>query len=318
MSHKKPQYPICRAVKRVSKAQATQDGAGVSLFRAIGQPALRELDPFLLLDEMHSDQPEDYIAGFPFHPHRGFETLSYMVSGAMHHRDNQGKEGVVGSGGVQWMRAGRGIVHSETPEQSDGLLWGYQLWVNLPAAHKLDAPEYLGVPPNTIPEVALDNGGFIRIIAGSGIAEKPGPVVRDDIDLIFLDIALGSHARLRQDLPAGHTAIAYVADGRVEFGCGSFNSPAMIGKREIVVFDDGNFVSAVTDDSSARFLLIAGRPIGEPIVREGPFVMNTTDEIRQSIRDYLSGAMGQDRSRLLEPTLCLHTKKRPTMEALSR
>jgi redox-sensitive bicupin YhaK (pirin superfamily) len=262
------------------------------LFRAIGQSALRELDPFLLLDEMHSDQPDDYIAGFPFHPHRGFETLSYMVSGAMHHRDNQGNEGIVGSGGVQWMRAGRGIVHSETPEQAEGLLWGYQLWVNLPAEHKLDSPEYLDIPADLIPEVPLDDGGFVRVIAGKGIADKPGSIVRNDIDLVFLDVALGPHGRLKQFLPVGHAAFAYVAEGKVEFGCSSFNSPATLGARALAVFDDGDFVTAITDDSSARLLLVAGRPIGEPIVREGPFVMNTKGEIRDAIRDYQSGAMG--------------------------
>lgn len=290
-SNKTPQHAVCRAVRRVTKAQATKDGAGVSLFRAIGQPALRDLDPFLLLDEMHSDRPDDYIAGFPFHPHRGFETLSYMVNGAMRHRDNQGNEGIVGSGGVQWMRAGRGIVHSEIPEQADGLLWGYQLWINLPAEHKLDTPLYRDIPADTIPELALDDGGLVRVIAGTAIADKPGPVVRDDIDLIFLDIALGPHARLQQTLPAGHAAFAYVADGQVEFGCGSFNSPASLCAREIAVFDEGNFVTAVTDESTSRFLLIAGRPIGEPIVREGPFVMNTKEEIRDAIRDYQSGSI---------------------------
>lgn len=290
-SNKKPQHAICRAVKRVSKAQSTQDGAGVSLFRAIGQPALRELDPFLLLDEMHSDQADDYIAGFPSHPHRGFETLSYMVSGEMRHRDSQGNEGVVGSGGVQWMRAARGIVHSEIPAQSDGLLWGYQLWVNLPAAHKMDKPDYRDIPAEAVPTVRLNDGGFIKVIAGTGIADSPGPVLRDDIELVFLDVCLAPHARLKQTLPASHAAFAYVADGQVEFGCSSFNSPAVLGERELAVFDNGNFVTAITDDSAARFLLIAGKPIGEPIVREGPFVMNTKAEIATAVRDYQRGAL---------------------------
>ncbi len=290
-SNKKPQHAICRAVKWVSKAQSTQDGAGVSLFRAIGQPALRELDPFLLLDEMHSDQADDYIAGFPSHPHRGFETLSYMVSGEMRHRDSQGNEGVVGSGGVQWMHAARGIVHSEIPAQSDGLLWGYQLWLNLPAAHKMDKPDYRDIPAQAVPSVRLNDGGFIRVIAGSGIADSSGPVVRDDIELVFLDVSLAPHARLKQTLPTGHAAFAYVADGQVEFGCGSFNSPATLGERELAVFDDGNFVTAITDESPARFLLIAGKPIVEPIVRQGPFVMNTKAEIATAIRDYQRGAL---------------------------
>ncbi len=287
----KPQHETCRAVKWVSRAKPTQDGAGVSLFRVIGQPGLRELDPFLLLDEMHSDQADDYIAGFPSHPHRGFETLSYMVSGEMRHRDSQGNEGVVGSGGVQWMRAARGIVHSETPAQSDGLLWGYQLWVNLPAAHKMDEPDYLEIPAAAVPTVALKDGGFIKVIAGSGIAGSPGPVVRDDIGLIFLDISLAPDARLRQALPAGHAVFVYVADGQVEFGRGSLSSPATLSKRGFAVFDDGDFVTANTGDSPARFLLIAGKPIGEPIVRHGPFVMNTTEEIAKAILDYQRGAL---------------------------
>lgn len=290
--HAKTSQPVSRAVKLVMKAQATKDGAGVSLFRAIGQPALREIDPFLLLDEMHSDQPDDYIAGFPPHPHRGFETLSYMVSGEMRHRDSQGNEGVVRSGGVQWMRAARGIVHSETPAQEGGLLWGYQLWMNLPAAHKMDAPEYRDVGGDAIPEVALANGGFIRVIAGDGIADAPGPIVRDDLGLLFLDVALGPHARFKQSVPRGHTAFAYVADGSVELGCGSLNSPVTLNSRELALFDDGDYVSAVTDEAPARFLLVAGLPIGEPIVREGPFVMNTRAEIQAAIRDYHAGALG--------------------------
>ncbi len=284
--------PISRAVKRVLKAQATQDGAGVSLYRAIGIPALRELDPFLLLDEMHSDQPDDYIAGLPSHPHRGFETLSYMISGKMRHRDSRGNEGVVDSGGVQWMSAARGIIHSEIPEQDDGLLWGYQLWINLPAAKKMDEPQYRDIPEENIPTVALQKGGFIKVIAGAGVADQPGPVVRDDIGLVFLDVFLAPHARLTQPLPKGHTVFAYVADGDVEFGGGSYNSPALVHERTVTVFDEGNHVSAVTDDSSARFLLIAGQPIKEPIVRHGPFVMNTKAQIKQAILDYQSGALG--------------------------
>lgn len=252
----KPQHAVCRAVKRLSKAQPTQGGAGVSLFRAVGQPALRELDPFLLLDEMHSERAEDYTAGLPSHPHRGFETLSYMVSG-----------------------------------ETDGLLWGYQLWVNLPAAHKMDDPRYLDIAADSLPTLVLNDDGFIKVIAGRGIAASPGPVVRDDIDLVFLDISLAPHSRLKQTLPAGHTALAYVAEGQVEFGCGSFNSPATLGGREVAVFDDGNAVTAITDDVSARFLLIAGKPIGEPIVRAGPFVMNTKAEIATAIHDYQRGAL---------------------------
>ena len=292
VSSQKTQPATCRAVKWVAKAQPTQDGAGVSLFRAIGQPALRELDPFLLLDEMHSDRADDYIAGFPSHPHRGFETLSYMVSGEMRHRDSQGNQGVVGSSGVQWMRAARGIVHSEIPAQTNGLLWGYQLWVNLPAAHKMDKPDYRDIPAAAVPSVMLNDGGFIKVIAGTGIADSPGPVVRDDIELVFLDVSLAPHARLRQTLPAGHAVFAYVSGGQVEFGCGSLNSPATLGERELAVFDDGNFVTAITDGSPARFLLIAGKPIGEPIVRQGPFVMNTKAEIATAILDYQSGALG--------------------------
>ena len=282
---------VSRAVKLMVKAQPTTDGAGVSLFRAVGQPELREIDPFLLLDEMHSDQAEDYIAGFPSHPHRGFETLSYMISGQMRHRDSRGNEGVVSSGGVQWMRAARGIVHSEIPTQTDGLLWGYQLWVNLPAANKMDDPDYLGISADSLPRVALKDDGFIKVIAGRQIATEPGPVVRDDIDLVFLDVYLAPHSRLEQSLPKGHAVFAYVADGSVEFGSRSSASPVMVSAREVALFDDGDHVSAITDDRSARFLLIAGQPIREPIVREGPFVMNTKVEIATAIHDYQTGAL---------------------------
>ena len=281
-----------RAVKQVLKAQATQDGAGVSLYRAIGNPTLPGLDPFLLLDEMHSDQADDYIAGFPSHPHRGFETLSYMVSGSMRHRDSRGNEGLVGSGGAQWMSAARGIIHSEIPEQDDGLLWGYQLWINLPAANKMDPPQYRDIPAEEIPRLARKDGGFIKVIAGAGFTDQPGPVKRDDIGLVYLDVLLPPHARLTQPLPKGHAVFAYVADGEVEFGCGSHNSPARVRERNIAVFDEGDHVRAITDDSSARFLLIAGQPINEPVVRYGPFVMNTQAEINQAILDYQNGSMG--------------------------
>jgi len=284
--------PVSRAVIRVRKAHATRDGAGVSLYRAIGNRTLPEIDPFLLLDEMRSDNPDDYIAGFPSHPHRGFETLSYMISGKMHHRDSHGNEGLVGSGGAQWMRAARGIIHAEMPEQDEGVLWGYQVWINLPAAMKMDYPHYLDIPAQDIPRLALKDGGFINVIAGDVIAGQPGPVVREDIDLIFLDVQLSAHARLRQPLPKGHTALAYLTEGEAEFGCGSNNSPARVRERTLVVFDDGDHVSAVTDHRPARLLLLAARPIEEPIVREGPFVMNTQAEIHQAILDFQNGVLG--------------------------
>ena len=280
--------PISRAVERALQAQGTQDGAAVSLYRAIGIPALREIDPFLLLDEMHSHQPDDYIAGFPSHPHRGFETLSYMVSGKMRHRDSRGNEGVVDSGGVQWISAARGIIRSEIPEQDDGLLWGYQLWINRPSAKKMDEPQYRDIPAAEIPTVALQGGGFIKVIAGEGIVNQLGPGARDDIGLVFLDVFLPPHARLAQPLPEGHTVFAFVADVEVEWGCGSYNSPALVRERTVAVFEEGDHGSAITDDSSARFLLIAGQPIKEPIERHGPFVMNTQVEINQATLDYRS------------------------------
>jgi len=287
-----PNQPVSRAVKLVLKAQTIQAGAGVSPYRAIGNPALREIDPFLLLDEMHSDQADDYSSGFPSHPHRGFETLSYMISGKMRHRDSRGNEGVISSGGVQWMSAARGIIHSEFPEQDDGLLWGYQIWINLPAANKMDEPRYCDIPAETIPTRILNEGGFIKVIAGDGIADQPGPVTRNDIDLVLLDVSLSPHSRLRQPLPKGHTVFAYVSEGEVEFGCSSLNSPALVRRRAIAVFDEGEHVSAITTDSAARFLLVAGRPIGEPIARQGPFVMNTRAEIDQAIHDYQQGKLG--------------------------
>ena len=286
-----PNHSVSRAVKLVLKAQATQDGAGVSLYRAIGNPALQEIDPFLLLDEIHSGRPADYAAGFPLHPHRGFETLSYIVHGRMRHRDSRGNEGIIESGGIQWMSAARGILHSEIPDQDGGLFWGYQLWINLPAAKKMDEPKYSGIPAERIPTLALKDNGFIKVIAGEDITDQPGPVVRGDIDLVFLDVYLPPHARLFQPLPKEHTVFAYLADGEVEFGCGSCNSPALIRDRTVVVFDAGDHVSAITEDSDARFLLIAGQPLDEPIARQGPFVMNTKDEIDQANLDYKNGSM---------------------------
>jgi len=287
-----PNQPVSRAVKLVLNAQTVQDGAGVSLYRAIGNPALREIDPFLLLDEMHSDHADDYASGFPSHPHRGFETLSYMVSGKMRHRDSRGNEGVISSGGVQWMSAARGIIHSEYPEQDNGLLWGYQIWINLPAANKMDEPRYHDIPAEMIPTHILNEDSFIKVIAGEGIADQPGPVTRNDIDLVFLDIYLSPYSRLTQPLPKGHTVFAYVSEGEVEFGCSSCNTPALVRRRAVAVFDEGEHVSAITTDKAARFLLIAGRPIGEPIVRQGPFVMNTRAEIDQAIHDYQQGMLG--------------------------
>lgn len=267
-----PNYSISRAVKLVLKAQATQNDASIPLYRVIGNPSLQEIDPFLLLDEIHHCRPIDYAADFPFHPHRGFDILSYMIHGRMRYRDNRGNEGIIESGGVQWMNAARGILHSEIPDQGDGLLWGYQLWINIPAENKMNEPEFYDIPAEKIPTLALKDNGFIKVIAGEGIADQPGPVARGDIDLVFLDVYLPPYARLFQPLPKEHTVFAYLADGEAEFGCGSCNSPALVRGRRIVVFDTGDHVSAITEDRGARFLLIAGRPLDKPITHQGTFV----------------------------------------------
>jgi len=263
-------------------SHATSDGAGVRLARTIGTGELDVLDPFLLLDHFHSDDGADYIAGFPDHPHRGFETVTYMLAGAMLHRDNKGNEGHLRAGSVQWMTAGRGIVHSEMPQQEDGLMSGFQLWVNLPAALKMSEPRYQDIPPEDIPEVDRADGSRVRVIAGT-LDGVTGPVEGIPVEPVYLDVALPAGTSTELTLPAGHTAFAYCFEGTVDVG--GTDVPA----GTLAVLGPGDAVSLAAGDAPGRSLIVAGRPLHEPVTRYGPFVMNTKEEIIQAVKDYEAG-----------------------------
>jgi quercetin 2,3-dioxygenase len=273
-----------RTVTRLIRGMPASDGAGVRLNRVIGQPALSELDPFLLLDEFRSDNPGDYIAGFPEHPHRGFETVTYLIAGRMRHADNKGHEGLLSPGSVQWMTAGRGIVHSEMPEQENGLLQGFQLWVNLPARSKMTAPRYQEIEPAAIPEVTLPNGARARVIAGSFEGES-GPIDATATAPLYLDLILPQASEVRVPMPAGHAAFAYVFEGTAEIGADAMSVP----QGSLAVLGPGSSLTVRADKGTARLLVVAGKPIEEPVARYGPFVMNTQDEIRQAMRDFQAG-----------------------------
>ena len=277
-----------RTVEQLIAGRSTSDGAGVKLTRVIGQALQRRLDPFLMLDAFRSDSAEDYIAGFPDHPHRGFETLTYLIAGRMRHRDSTGNEGLLLSGGMQWMLAGRGVIHSEMPEQEDGAMEGFQLWLNLPARDKLTAPDYRDVQSAAIPAFTTGNGVHVRVLMGEchgvkGAVERPVTAPR------VLDIHLPAGSTFAETLPAGHHAALYVYRGEVQI------AGAAVPERQLAVLSqaaehDGVTLSAATP---SRILLIAGRPLNEPIVAQGPFVMNTAAEIEEALRDYQSGKLVQ-------------------------
>ncbi len=279
------QYSI-RPVTQTVRGRPASDGAGVKLTRVIGTPELEGLDPFLLLKEFRSDDAADYLAGFPDHPHRGFETVTYMLAGRMRHGDNKGNVGLLRPGSVQWMTAGRGIVHSEMPEQENGLMWGFQLWVNLPAKDKMTAPRYQDIAPEAIPEVEPAPGVRVRIIAGSlgGVA---GPIQAVATDPVYLDIHLSPGAALEIPLPVGHNAFAYIYEGSAEIGAGS--DAKRIARGELAVLGPGDRARLAAGAGAVRLILVAGRPLGEPVARYGPFVMNTADEIRQAVIDFQAG-----------------------------
>lgn len=282
----RPGAGATRDVARVITTQQTRDGAGVRLGRAIGGAPLPMLDPFLLLDEFHSDDPNDYAAGFPNHPHRGFETVTYMLEGSMEHRDNVGNSGRLRPGSAQWMTAGRGIVHSEMPKQERGSMWGYQLWVNLPRARKMIAPRYQDIAPDRIPELDRDRAR-VRVVAGEAFGAT-GPIQGIDVEPLFLDVTVVKGARFEAPIPSTHNAFAFVTEGAVRIG----PSRTEVRAGQLAVFaQNGGHVVASCDASSGRMLLVAGRPIGEPVARGGPFVMSTQDEIRQAWEDYRTGRL---------------------------
>jgi len=273
-----------RAVERLIAGQPTSDGAGVALTRVLTQPLQRRLDPFLMLDAFGTDNPQDYIGGFPDHPHRGFETITYMIAGRMRHRDSAGHEGLLQNGGVQWMTAGRGVIHSELPEQEDGRMEGFQLWLNLAAKDKLRAPWYRDIQSADIPEWSAADGVKVRVIAGRSHGVE-GAMQRDVTEPLYLDLALPADASFAQSLPSSHNAFVYVYRGSV--GIGDVDVP--LQRMAILRNEPDSDGVVLRARAESRVLLIAGKPLGEPIAQHGPFVMNTNEEIFDAVRDYQSG-----------------------------
>ncbi len=273
-------------VLRKLHGMPTSDGAGVRLTRLIGTPQLADLDPFLMLDEFGTDKPEDYLAGFPEHPHRGFETVTYMIDGRMRHRDNHGNEGLLTPGSVQWMTAGRGLVHSEMPEQESGRMRGFQLWVNLPASEKMTAPRYQEFAPDRIPQVAPASGVTVKVLAGQvdGVA---GPISQPATEPLYLDIELAAGSHWSHELPEGHNAFAYVFEGDAWLGKG--DARQALASQELAVLGGGRQFNVEGGDNGARLILVAGRPLHEPVARYGPFVMNTREELMQAFSDFQEG-----------------------------
>ena len=277
-----------RRVSRVVKGMPASDGAGVELTRVIGQPVLPMLDPFLLLDAFRSDKPEDYIAGFPPHPHRGFETVTYLLAGRMRHRDNAGHEGIIEAGGIQWMTAGKGIVHSEMPEQENGMLEGFQLWINLPASHKMDKPAYQEYPAGHIPLEVRDGGVEVRVIAGMTSQGTKGPVVQPLTEPLYLDVRVPCGQGFFEVLPESHNAFLYVINGSLNIENEDSNTISL-GRDDLGVLTHGHVLKLHTDQEYARLLLVSGRPLNEPVARGGPFVMSTKVELLQAFDDYKHG-----------------------------
>lgn len=279
-----------RGVVKTVHGSETSDGAGVRLRRYIASPELDMLDPFLLLDVFRSDDPDDYIAGFPAHPHRGFETVTYLLNGNMRHKDSAGHEGVIKSGGVQWMTAGSGIEHSEMPEQDAGLLYGFQLWVNLPATNKMKPPRYQEFEPEEVPVEQREEGVSVRVVAGTTITGTTGVVSDIAAAPLYLDVSLAEGRRFLELVAAGHQAFIYVIHGEVKVT--GPEGDIQVSAETLMVLGDGEYIELAALKNS-RFLLIAGKPFNEPVVRYGPFVMNTQEEIQQAFTDYRAGKFGQ-------------------------
>jgi hypothetical protein len=280
-----------RTLVHVIQSMPTSDGAGVKLRRSLGSQRGLHVDPFLMLDEFYSDNPDDYIAGFPAHPHRGFETVTYMLDGHMRHEDHLGNRGDLGPGSVQWMTAGRGIVHSEMPEQQEGRMRGFQLWINLPARDKMTAPNYQEFGPERIPATDLGGGARVKVIAGR-VAGVTGPIAQPATDPTYLDVELEPGATFSQPLAHGHSAFLYVHEGAMRVGTGE--SAATLGTHELAVLTDGDSVQLEgrdppRDGALNRAILVAGRPLKEPVAKHGPFVMSTREELIQAFEDYQSG-----------------------------
>jgi quercetin 2,3-dioxygenase len=279
-----------RTLLRVIRSIPTTEGGGVRLRRSLGQVRGLHHDPFLMLDEFSTENPEDYVAGFPSHPHRGFQTVTYMLDGHMLHQDHLGNRGELRSGGAQWMNAGRGIIHSEMPQQDSGRMHGFQLWVNLPAREKMQRAVYRDVQPEEIPCATLPGGGQVKVIAGTAEVDGgkvSGPIEGLTAEPLFLDVSLPAGGRFTESLPATHSAFIYPYLGEVTVGEAGERRPVPYQSAGLLSL--GEQIEVAAEGEAAAFLLFAGRPIGEPVVQYGPFVMNTREEIDQAIKDYQSG-----------------------------
>jgi redox-sensitive bicupin YhaK (pirin superfamily) len=273
-----------RTVSRIVRSIPASDGAGVKLRRSLGQSQGARLDPFLMLDEFSSDNADDYIAGFPDHPHRGFETVTYILDGHMLHQDHLGNRGDLKSGGVQWMTAGRGIIHSEMPQQDRGRMRGFQLWINLPAREKMKPAGYKDLQAEDIPEVPLPGGGLVRVIAGK-YGEVTGPIAGLTTDPVYFDVHLPAGSRFLHALKSGHNAFVYPYEGSLQIGSTG------VPPQSAALLSESGELEATAGNTGSRFLLLAGKPLNEPIVQYGPFVMNTVEEIQQAIEDFQAGRL---------------------------
>ncbi|HZF14783.1 MAG TPA: pirin family protein [Steroidobacteraceae bacterium] len=287
-----------RTISTLIESIATSDGAGVKLRRSLGSRQTLRADPFLMLDEFFSDDPRDYIAGFPPHPHRGFETVTYMLDGHMRHEDHLGNRGELIAGGVQWMTAGRGIIHSEMPQQAEGRMRGFQLWLNLPAREKMKPASYQDISPKDIPTVSLPGDVKVKVIAGafsSGDRLTHGPIngAKKGVstDPLYLDVHLPAGGRFTEAVNAGYTALIYPYEGSLEVG--PAGSSRTLARQSMGILSAGDTIEVAAGAEPVRFLLLAARPLGEPIVQYGPFVMNTREEIEQAIHDYQSGKLAE-------------------------
>jgi hypothetical protein len=290
-----------RKVRRIWRGTPTVEGAGVRLKRAFGYQHVPELDPFLLLDDFHSNDERDYIAGFPWHPHRGIETITYMLHGRVEHGDSMGNRGIIHSDEVQWMTAGSGIIHQEMPK-GPGLLWGFQLWANLPASHKMMGPRYREVKSGQTPEISVEGGAKVRVICGELNGVK-GPVRDIVTDPEYLDVRVAPRSEFLHTVKLGHTVFAYVIEGKGYFDQGrdpyayemegvnyfDFERNCLIGPESLIMFDDGDQLTFTTADEAVRFLLVSGKPIREPVAWYGPIVMNTQEELRIAFEEYEKG-----------------------------
>jgi len=270
-----------RELKTVITGLSTSDGDGVKITRMIGSPEINMLDPFLLFDVFESDKANDYIGGFPDHPHRGFETVTYLLSGRLRHKDSAGHEGVIEAGDVQWMTAGKGIIHSEMPEQEEGLLQGFQLWVNLPAKDKMQVPAYQEFPANQIAVEHLDNGAEIRVIAGVSNNGTIGPVINTTVNAVYMDVSLPAEQSFEQNVGIDDHVFIFVIEGQLSIG----EPENLINRRRLGILQKGDQLK-VTATEATRFLLVAGQPLNEPVARGGPFVMNTKAEVLQAFNDF--------------------------------